>query len=138
MSTNIPRSPWKRKVYCLKDAQELVGAYPPIREVPILCVKERDNERECETRSEVRKFYAKEAKIEEFRDEIEQHYKKHTTGCGGSFGEILCYELHSQPVNPRMNRGELGLTFRELAGKWAIDLAFLGELIADHCRKLEE
>jgi len=31
-----------------------------------------------------------------------------------------------------------GLTFKELAQKWGISVTFLGELIADHCRKLEE
>jgi hypothetical protein len=31
-----------------------------------------------------------------------------------------------------------GLTFKELAEKWGISVSFLGKLIADHCRKLEE
>lgn len=64
-------------------------------------------------------------KIEQFRDQIEHDYEKHPTGCGGSFGEILCYEIHQQ-----------GLTFKRLAKLWDIDVAFLGELIADHCKKL--
>ncbi|MFA5379928.1 MAG: hypothetical protein WC455_29480 [Dehalococcoidia bacterium] len=75
-------------------------------------------------------------KIEQFRIEIERAYEKCPTGGGGSFGEILCYEIHSQPVNPRMGM-ETGLTFKELAAKWGISVSFLGELIADHCRKLE-
>lgn len=66
-------------------------------------------------------------KIEEFENQIEQDYQKHPTGCGGSFGEILCYEIH-----------ESGLTFKWLAKKWGISVTFLGELIADHCKKLEE
>jgi len=55
---------------------------------------------------------------------------------------MLCYEIHEEPVNPRMrtktrNDGFCtGLTFRELAEKWGITVAFLGELIADHCKKL--
>ena len=83
-------------------------------------------------------------KIEKFRDHIEKTYRKVPTGCGGSFGELICYEIHEQPVNPRMrhktfNDGfNTGLTFKELAQKWGISVTFLGELIADHCRKLEE
>lgn len=81
--------------------------------------------------------------ITRFRKQIEQAYKASTFSECADFGEILCYELHSQPVNPRMriqtrNRGfETGLTFKELADKWGISVSFLGELIADHCRKLE-
>ena len=83
-------------------------------------------------------------KVEKFREHIEKTYSKCPTGCGGSFGEILCFEVHTQPVNPRMqyktfNNGyETGLTFKELAQKWGISITFLGELIADHCRKLEK
>ena len=83
-------------------------------------------------------------KVEDFRDLIEQAYRKCPTGCGGSFGELLCFELHDQPVNSRMgyktfNDGySTGLTFKELAAKWGISVSFLGELIADHCRRLEE
>lgn len=73
--------------------------------------------------------------IDFFRIEIESMYSKCPTGCGGSFGEILCFELHSQPVNPR-GLGYTGLTFKELAAKWGITVSFLGELIADHCNKL--
>ncbi len=91
--------------------------------------------------------------VDKFRNHIENTYSSlHDTEPsdradipqGRSFGEILCYELHLQPVNPRMesqtdNNGFCtGLTFKELAAKWGITVSFLGELIADHCRKLEE
>ncbi len=82
-------------------------------------------------------------KVEGFRGVIEERYRKAPTGCGGSFGEIICYELHTQPVNPRMGCKTFsggygtGLTFKELAQKWGISVGFLGELIADHCKKLD-
>jgi hypothetical protein len=82
-------------------------------------------------------------KITEFREYIESTYFNCPTGCGGSFDEILCFEMHTQPVNPRMrcktfNNGfDTGLTFKELANKWGISTDFLGELIADHCKKLD-
>lgn len=78
-----------------------------------------------------------------FRKHIEEIYRFHPTGCGGGFDEILCYELHTQPVNPRMQNETLsggfstGLTFRELANKWGISVGFLGKLICDHCEKLD-
>lgn len=70
-------------------------------------------------------------------------YSFYPTGCGGSFGEILCYELHTEPINPRMEWKTrtgfyTGLTFKELAEKWGISVTFLASLIADHCRMLEE
>jgi len=80
--------------------------------------------------------------IESFRDHIEKTYQKHKTGCGESFGELLCFEMHDQPVNPRMEHKTFndgyctGLTFKELAQKWGITVSFLGELIKDHCDKL--
>jgi len=83
-------------------------------------------------------------KIRAFRAHIEKTYASLQFSPGGSFCEILCHELHSQPVNPRMrvktcNNGfETGLTFKELAQKWGISVSFLGELIADHCERLEE
>jgi len=83
-------------------------------------------------------------KIMKFRKHIEQSYQNCPFSYKGGFDEILCYELHSQPINPRMrtqtcNNGfETGLTFKELAKKWGISVSFLGELIADHCRELEE
>lgn len=86
----------------------------------------------------------KKEKIEKFREHIQQSYRSHQFYKSGDFGEILCYEIHTQPINPRMrcktmNNGfSTGLTFKELAEKWGISVTFLGELIADHCRKLEE
>jgi hypothetical protein len=83
-------------------------------------------------------------RIEAFRKSIQLAYS-HNLAAGeySGFDEILCFELHSQPVNPRMRcrtatGNETGLTFKELAQKWGISLTFLGELIADHCRRLEE
>jgi len=58
---------------------------------------------------------------------IEEQYKNNPTGCGGSFGELLCHEIHTN-----------GLTFNWLAEKWGISLPTLGELIWDHCKRLEE
>ena len=55
------------------------------------------------------------------------------TGCGGSFSEVLAYELSTQPVNPRMKIGATGLSFREIADKWGIPLSTLGELLLDQC-----
>lgn len=84
-------------------------------------------------------------KIQRFRNHIEEiYYKGNVNTNGGSFGEIICYELHEQPVNGRMriktctDGFSTGLTFKELAKKWGISVSFLGELIADHCKKLEE
>jgi len=57
---------------------------------------------------------------------IEDAYTDNPTGCGASFGELLCWELHTN-----------GLTFIRLAEKWGISLATLGELIWDHCKRLE-
>ena len=65
----------------------------------------------------------------EFRIIIEERYEQHPTGCGSSFDEILCYELH--------HGSDGGLTFRWLAKKWGISVSFLGELIHDHCIGLE-
>ncbi len=82
-------------------------------------------------------------RIEWFRKQIERSYRACKFSEYASFDEILCYEIHTQPVNPRMRTKtrtdgfETGLTFRELAKKWGISVDFLGELIADHCSKLE-
>jgi len=82
-------------------------------------------------------------RIKEFRKQIERSYKACRFSEYASFDEILCYEIHSQPVNPRMcvktciDGFETGLTFKELAKKWGISVDFLGKLIADHCSKLE-
>ena len=81
--------------------------------------------------------------IEQFRKQIERSYRACRFSEYASFDEILCYEIHTQPVNPRMatetcNDGcQTGLTFRGLASKWGISTDFLGKLIADHCSKLE-
>lgn len=90
----------------------------------------------------------KKHEIKQFRRQIENVYAITPPNIPreyrGSFDEILCYELHTQPINPRMrvqtmNQGfHTGLTFKELAAKWGISVTFLGELIADHCKKLEE
>jgi hypothetical protein len=57
---------------------------------------------------------------------IEEQYLDHPTGCGGSFGEILCWEIHTN-----------GMTFAWLAEKWGVSLPTLGTLISDHCTRLE-
>lgn len=63
--------------------------------------------------------------IEWQRRLIVEQYESRPTGCGSSFGEILCYEIHVA-----------GMTFSRLADKWGVSLSDLGELIADHCRRL--
>ena len=65
---------------------------------------------------------------------IEGQYKLHPTGAGGSFGEILCYEIHHGSNGVHTG----GLTFNWLAEKWGISVTALGELIYDHCKRLEE
>ena len=69
----------------------------------------------------------------DFREKIEEQYTDNPTGCGNSFGEILCYEIHHG--SDGVHTG--GLTFIWLAEKWGISLSFLGDLISDHCRRLE-
>lgn len=68
-----------------------------------------------------------ESYIEHLRQLIEDQYRDHPTGCGGSFGELLCHEIHN-----------CGLTFNWLAIKWGISLPTLGELIYDHCKRLQK
>lgn len=87
----------------------------------------------------------KHEKTMQFRNHIETIYQRGGVNTNGSsFGEIICYELHCQPVSGRMHVKtstggfSTGLTFKELAKKWGISITFLGELIADHCRRLEE
>jgi hypothetical protein len=70
---------------------------------------------------------ALESRIDRLRRLIEERYATNPTGCGASFGEILCHELHTR-----------GLTFSRLAEKWGLSLPTLGHLIADHCERLEE
>ena len=65
--------------------------------------------------------------IQHLRRVIEDQYVQNPTGCGGSFGELLCWEFHN-------NR----LTFILLAEKWGISLPTLGELIYDHCKRLQK
>jgi len=54
---------------------------------------------------------------------IEEQYVENPAG----FGELLCFEIHTG-----------GLTFIRLADKWGISLPTLGELIWDHCKRLEK
>lgn len=65
--------------------------------------------------------------LDRLRRLIEKQCRSNPTGCGGSFDELLCYEIH-----------ENGLTFNWLAKKWGISLPTLGELIYDHCKRLQE
>jgi hypothetical protein len=67
-----------------------------------------------------------ESHLEILRRCIEQQYGDHPTGCGASFGELLCYEIHVK-----------GMTFGWLAQKWGVSLSTLGELVWDHCKRLE-
>lgn len=79
-----------------------------------------------------------------FRKEIESRYKLHPTGCGSSFGEILCFEIHDgdqyefldYDESLKKNGLHAGCDFRHLAKKWGITLEFLGEVILDHCKRL--
>jgi len=57
---------------------------------------------------------------------IEEQYAGHPTECGNSFGEILCWEIHTN-----------NMTFVWLSEKWGVSLPVLGELIWDHCKRLE-
>lgn len=68
------------------------------------------------------------------REEIERRYEHVQLGSGavgGTFGEILCHELH-QGDDPR----PAGLHFGLLAEKWGVSLHMLGRFIADHCDRL--
>ena len=67
-----------------------------------------------------------EAYICYLRRSIVEQYTNHPTGCGGSFGELLCWEIH-----------ENNMTFIWLADKWGLTPSTLGELIWDHCKRLE-
>ena len=85
----------------------------------------------------------KKEQLDSFRTIIETRYNSDENNYNGGFDEILCFELHSQPVNPRMEVRTTsgfctGLTFKDLAKKWGISVTFLGALIADHCKRLEE
>lgn len=71
--------------------------------------------------------------IESCRRRVEEQYANtelSSGGIGGCFGSILCSELHS-------GRGGIGYDFTSLAAKWGIPVTVLGELIWDHCKRLE-
>lgn len=72
------------------------------------------------------KVSIEEGYIESLMRQIEDQYEDNPTGGGCSFGEILCWEIHTN-----------GLTFIWLAEKWGISVSALGMLIADHCNRLE-
>jgi hypothetical protein len=69
---------------------------------------------------------SEESHLERMRRLIEEAYQAHPTGCGNTFGELLCWEIHTN-----------GMTFIWLAEKWGLSLPMLGELIWDHCKRLE-
>ena len=85
------------------------------------------------------------AHLEAFREHIERLYENFPTGCGGSFGEILCFEIHHGDkrefldcdASVAKNGIAVGCDFNNLAKKWGIPVAFLGELIFHHCVLLE-
>lgn len=67
-----------------------------------------------------------EPNIERLRRLIVEQYEQCPTGCGNSFGELLCFEIHG------------GFTFTRLADKWGVPVTVLGELVWDHCKRLED
>lgn len=72
--------------------------------------------------------------LESCRRRVEEQYahEELSSGCiGGCFGSILCSELHHGGPNRQ------GLHFTALAAKWGIPVSVLGELIWDHCKRLE-
>jgi hypothetical protein len=72
--------------------------------------------------------------LELLRRQVEEQYRGHRLGSGsmsGCFGAILCHELHCGGAMER------GLSFNHLAAKWGIPISILGELIWDHCKRLE-
>jgi len=75
-----------------------------------------------------------ESYIESCRRRVEEQYattKLSSGSVGGCFGSILCSELHSG------GHQQTGLHFTALAKKWGIPVTTLGELIWDHCKRLE-
>lgn len=36
--------------------------------------------------------------LEILREAVEKQYQNYPTGCGGSFGEILCWEMHENDL----------------------------------------
>ena len=81
---------------------------------------------------------AEESFLDSLRRRVEDQYSDHPTGCGGSFDEILCFELHDGGEYDEHGKCTFksGLTFIWLAEKWGIPVSILGELICDHCKKL--
>lgn len=74
--------------------------------------------------------------IDALRDRIECEYAHVRLGSGtvgGSFGEILCHELH---YGGDGGEDSHGLHFGRLAAKWRVSVHLLGLAIADHCDKL--
>ena len=71
--------------------------------------------------------------VESCRCEVERQYSQTrlaSGSVGGCFGSILCSELHH-------GLDGKGLHFTALAEKWGIPVSLLGELIWDHCKRLE-
>lgn len=71
--------------------------------------------------------------LESCRRRVEEQYAHvalSSGGVGGCFGSILCSELHHGTDGG-------GLHFKALADKWGIPVSILGELIWDHCKRLE-
>lgn len=72
--------------------------------------------------------------LETLRREVEEEYchiELSSGSVGGCFGSILCSELHHGGPSGG------GLHFKALAAKWGIPVSVLGELIWDHCKRLE-
>ena len=71
--------------------------------------------------------------LESCRRRVVEQYASTRLGSGtvgGCFGSILCHELHHGGHGG-------GLHFEALAQKWNIPVSLLGELIWDHCKRLE-
>jgi len=65
--------------------------------------------------------------LSHLRETITKQYSNTGLDCIGDFGQILCWEIHSNDM-----------TFIYLASKWGISLPTLGELIKDHCDRLQD
>ena len=61
------------------------------------------------------------------RERIVMQYQSTNLDCVGDFGQILCYEIHIG-----------NLDFIRLAKKWGVSLPTLGDLIKDHCDRLQK
>lgn len=62
-----------------------------------------------------------EPRTERLRRLIGKGYESNPTGCGRSFGEMLCWEIH-----------ENGMTFNWLAEKWGVSLPRDGRSASEH------